>query len=97
MRIDTNDMVSVTDASRNISKLVSAAAEEGRQTVVFRNNQPAAAIVDIRTMERLQRLDELEEDLRLIAIAWVRTLTDSGERHDLDAVAAEFGVDLAEE
>lgn len=97
MKIDTNDMISVTDASRvGISKLVTEASE-GRHIVVFRKSQPAAAIVDIKTMERLQRLDELEDDLRLIAVAWVRTLTDSGERYDLDDVAAEFGVDLDDE
>jgi hypothetical protein len=97
MKIDTNDMISVTDAAKGgISKLINDASE-GRQLVVFRNNQPAAAIVDIKTMERLQRLDELEEDLRILAIAWVRMLTDSGERYELDDVAAEFGVDLDEE
>ena len=97
MKIDTNDMISVTDAAKGgISKLINEASE-GRQLVVFRNNQPAAAIVDIKTMERLQRLDELEEDLRILAIAWVRTLTDSGERYELEDVAAEFGVDLDEE
>jgi PHD/YefM family antitoxin component YafN of YafNO toxin-antitoxin module len=97
MKIDTNDMISVTEAGREgISKLVTTASE-GRRLVVFRNNQPAAAIVDIETMERLQRLEELEEDLKLIAVAWVRALTDSGDRYNLDDVAAEFGVDLDEE
>jgi PHD/YefM family antitoxin component YafN of YafNO toxin-antitoxin module len=97
MKIDTNDMISVTDAGKGgISKLITAASE-GRQFVVIRNNQPAAAIVDIKTMERLQKLEELEDDLRLLAIAWVRTLTDSGEHYDLEDVAEEFGVDLNEE
>jgi hypothetical protein len=45
-------------------------------------------------MERLQYLEELEQDLKLIAVTWARALTDSGERFDLDDVAAEFGVDL---
>ena len=94
MRIDTNDVISVTEAStQGLSKLVNQASE-GRRFVVFRNNQPAAAIVDIKTMERLQYLESLEEDMKLVAIAWARTLTDSGERYSLDEVAAEFGVDL---
>jgi len=94
MRIDTNDVISVTEAStQGLSKLVNEVSK-GRLLVVFRNNQPAAAIVDIKTMERLQYLEELEEDLKLIAIAWARSLTDSGERYDLDDVAAELGVDL---
>jgi len=92
MRIDTNDMISVTEASaQGLSKLISEASK-GRQLVVFKNNKPAAAIVDIKTMERLQYLEELEEDLKLIAVAWARSLTDSGERYSLEDVAAELGV-----
>lgn len=94
MKIDTNDVISVTEASaQGVSKLVSEASK-GRQLVVFKNNQPAAAIVDIKTMERLQYLEGLEEDLKLIAVTWARTLTDSGERYDLEDVAAEFSVEL---
>ena len=47
-----------------------------------------------RSMDRLDRIDELEEDLLLWGIALVRTITDSGARHSLEDVAAEFGVDL---
>ena len=95
--IDTNDMISVTDAVKGgISKLINEASE-GRQLVVFRNNRPAAAIIDIKTMERLQRLDELEEQARIVAVAWVRLLVESGQRFELDDVAAEFGVDLNKE
>jgi prevent-host-death family protein len=97
MKIDTSELISVTEAGREgISKLVNAASE-GKRFVILRQSRPAAAIVDIETMERLQRIDELEDDLRLVAIALVRTLTDSGERYDLDDVAAEFGVDLNED
>lgn len=94
MKIDTNDMISVADATRHgISKLVDEASQ-GRQLVVLRDNRPAAAIVDIKAMERLHRLDELEENLRIHAVALVRTLTDSGERYELGDVAAAFGIDL---
>jgi PHD/YefM family antitoxin component YafN of YafNO toxin-antitoxin module len=94
MRIDTNDVISVTGAStQGLSKLINEASK-GRRLIVFRNNQPAAAIVDIKTMERLQYLEELEEDLKLIAVTWARSLTGSGERYSLEDVAAELGVDL---
>ncbi|HVK21918.1 MAG TPA: type II toxin-antitoxin system prevent-host-death family antitoxin [Actinokineospora sp.] len=97
MKMDTNDVISVTEANtQGISKLIKEASE-GRRLVVFKNNQPAAAIVDIKTMERLQYLEELEEDLKVLAIAWARTLADSGERYSLEDVAAEFGVDLDDE
>jgi hypothetical protein len=39
MRIDTNDMISVTEASaQGLSKLISEASK-GRQLVVFKNNK----------------------------------------------------------
>ncbi|HEY3610504.1 MAG TPA: hypothetical protein VGL06_23585 [Pseudonocardiaceae bacterium] len=41
-----------------------------------------------------QQFGELAEDLRILAIASARMLADSGERYELDDVAAECGVDL---
>lgn len=52
-----------------------------------------AAVVNIDSMDRLQRLDELEDDLRLLSIALVRAAADSGRRYDLDDVLAEAGID----
>ena len=96
MNVDTDDTISVTDASRyGVSKLVTD-AENGRIRVVLRNNEAVAAIVNIPIMERLQRLDEMESDLRLLSIALVRSAADSGRRHDLDDVAWELGIDPAE-
>jgi hypothetical protein len=48
-------------------------------------------------VERLQRVEELEEDMRLLALAWARMLTDSGERLTTEPVAAEFGIDPSED
>ncbi|WP_028924346.1 type II toxin-antitoxin system Phd/YefM family antitoxin [Pseudonocardia acaciae] len=96
MNVDTGDLISVTDASnRGVSKLASD-AEHGRPQVLVRNNKPVAAIVDIPTMDRLRRLDELEDDLRLLSIALVRTAADSGRRYALDDVLAEAGIDRDE-
>jgi hypothetical protein len=96
VKLDTSDMISVTEASGKLSRLVSEAAD-GRTFCVMKNNQFAAAIVGRDQLERLQALSDVEEDLRLWTIALVRTITDDGERHDLDEVAREFGVDLGEE
>jgi antitoxin (DNA-binding transcriptional repressor) of toxin-antitoxin stability system len=96
VRLDTNDMISVTEASGKFSRLVTEAAG-GRTFHVMKNNEFAAAIVGREELERLQRVHEVEEDLRLWTIALVRTITDDGERYDLDEVAREFGVDLDEE
>lgn len=94
MNIDTRDLISVSEAnSRGLSSIISE-AEAGRPKVILRSNKPVAAIVDIATMERLQALDEREEDLRLLGIALARTAADSGKRYSLRDVAAKFGVDL---
>ena len=93
MRTDTRDIVSVSDAAKNFSRYASEVAE-GRSIVIVRNNEPTAALVPLDRMDRLDKLDELEEDLLLWGIALARTITDSGERHSLEDVAAEFGVDL---
>ena len=93
MNVDTRDLISVSEAnSRGVSRLISD-AENGRPQVVLRNSRAVAAIVDIQCMDRLQRLEDLEDDLRLLSIALVRSAADSGRRYDLDDVLAEAGID----
>lgn len=96
MKIDTNDLISVTDASnKGVSKLVNEASE-GREFVLMRNNKPAAAIIGIDKLEQLQRLEEWEDDIRLLTLAVVRSATDSGRRVSLEDAATRFGIDLDE-
>ena len=93
MRVDTSDIVSVSEANtRGVSKLISD-AESGRPQVVLRNGKAVAAIVDIARMDRLQHLDDLEDDLRLLSIALIRSAADSGRRYALADVLAEAGID----
>jgi antitoxin (DNA-binding transcriptional repressor) of toxin-antitoxin stability system len=94
MNINTDDLISVSEANhRGLSSIVNDAAE-GHPKVILRSNKPVAAIVDIATMNKLQELDEREDDLRLLGIAIARAATDNGERHTLRDVAARFGIDL---
>ena len=93
MNINMDDLISVTEANRQgVSKLVSEASS-GRELILIRNNKPAAAIVGIEKLERLQRL---EEDIKLLTVALVRSATDTGERVALADAAARFGIDLDE-
>lgn len=93
MNVDTRDLISITDANnKGVSKLV-ADAESGRPQVLLRNSRAVAAVVNIDSMDRLQRIDELEDDLRLLSIALVRAAADNGRRYDLDDVLAEVGID----
>lgn len=93
MKIDTRDVVSVSDAGRNLDRYVSEATA-GRSVVIIRNNEPTAALVPLAAMDRLDRIDELEDDLLLWGVTLARTLTDSGDRYSLESIADEFGVDL---
>lgn len=97
MLVDTDQLISVSDASRNASKLFKCAAEESKTYVVMNGSTPTAVISGLGNLDRLNRIDELEEDIRMLSLAIVRMFTDDGARHDLDDVAAEFGVDLTEE
>lgn len=93
MNVDTRDLISITEAStKGVSKLVTD-AENGRPQVLMRNSRAVAAVVNIDSMDRLQRLDELEDDMRLLSIALVRGAADSGRRYDLDDILAEVGID----
>ena len=93
MKIDTDDMVSVTEVnSRGFSWLIGEAAA-GRNMLVLKNNAPAAVVVSPEVAGRLQALEGMEEDLRLLALTLIRMATDSGERIDVRDLAKELGVD----
>ena len=87
------DLVSVTEAaSRGVPGLVRD-AEQGHDVVVARHGRPVAAVISIN---RLNRLRDLEADLRSAALVLTRAMTDDGTRHQLDDVIETFGFDRAE-
>ncbi|WP_280233879.1 type II toxin-antitoxin system Phd/YefM family antitoxin [Nocardia cyriacigeorgica] len=94
--IPTSNFVGVTDVSRDTSRYISAASE-GESFLVMKNNRPMAAIVSPEIIDRLRELDEREQDMRLLMMALSRIVTDSGNRHDLDDVAAELGIALTDD
>ncbi|WP_417235359.1 type II toxin-antitoxin system prevent-host-death family antitoxin [Arthrobacter sp.] len=93
MKTDTRNIASVTTFSQNVSTFVRG-AEDGEPQVIMRNNRPAAVLMGMEDAERLSRIDELEDDLKLLTAAMVRIVTDKGNRHSLSDVAGEFGIDL---
>jgi len=87
-RVDTADLLSISDASKlGISALVRK-AESGHDQVVLRNNRPVAAVV---SMKRLEELQELQENLIDVSLAAARMMTTGPERYSLDDVLAQFG------
>ena len=88
MMIDHRDVVGVTELANCSSRLVAAAAD-GRDVIISKNNRPTAALVGIG---RLQDLEDREENLSLLALALTRIATDNGNRTDLDDFIAELGL-----
>jgi len=92
MKVDTENIVPISEVSkRGFSRLV-AEAESGRDLLFMRAGKPAAAMVSVERMDRLQRLEAAEEDLGLLALALVRSVTDNGNRTSLDDVLAGLGL-----
>lgn len=91
--VDTQHMISLTDAGkRGLSALVRD-AESGADQIVMRNNRAVAAVISI---DRLEHLQQLEDDLADIALAAARMLSAPDERSSLDDVLDEFGVSRAD-
>ncbi len=87
--VDTEDLISLSEASKQgLSKLVTEAAA-GRRCVIVRNNHPAVAIVSIDWLTEAQNA---LEDWRDLTLALDRVSVDSGQRTSLDDVFALFNV-----
>lgn len=94
--IPTSNFIGVTEVARETSRYVTAVSE-GESFLVMKNNRPVAAIVSPEVIDRLADLDEREQEMRLMCLALSRIITDNRNRHDLDDVAAELGIDLSED
>lgn len=57
MLIDTDDLVSVTELARNLSRYVGHASQDGRRVVIMNNNVPTAAIIGMGDLQRLTALE----------------------------------------
>ena len=86
--IDHRDVVGVTELANSSSRLVASAAQ-GRDVIISKNNKPTAALVGI---QRLQELEDREENLGLLVVALTRIATDNGNRTDLDGFIEELGL-----
>lgn len=86
--IESENLISISDASKlGISALIRE-AEEGREWVVLRNKKAVAAVV---SMERFERLQQLRDDLVDITLVASRMATTGPARYSLDDVLAHFG------
>jgi len=86
--IDTNSLLSISEASQKGVSALIRAAEEGRDQVLLRNNKPVAAVVSMR---RLDEEQQLREDLADVTMLAARMLTTDGKVASLDEVLDRFG------
>lgn len=61
MTIDTNTIVSVTEANQNFSR-VTRIAEKNGQAVIFKNNRPKYMVIDIENSPVIDMTDDEKID-----------------------------------
>lgn len=62
MQINTNTIVSVTEANQNFSR-VTRIAEKNGQAVIFKNNRPKYMVIDLENSPMLELTDDEKIDI----------------------------------
>ena len=62
MQIDTNTIVSVTEANQNFSRVTRIAEKHG-QAVIFKNNRPKYMVIDLDDSPVLELTDDEKIDI----------------------------------
>ena len=62
MQINTNTIVSVTEANQNFSR-VTRIAEKNGQAVIFKNNRPKYMLIDLESSPMLELTDDEKIDI----------------------------------
>ena len=62
MQINTNSIVSVTEANQNFSR-VTRIAEKNGQAVIFKNNRPKYMVIDLDSSSFLELTDDEKIDI----------------------------------
>ena len=53
MLVNTKDLISLTEANRNFSKVVRKVDEKG-SVVIMKNNHPSYVLIDLKKLEEIQ-------------------------------------------
>ena len=61
MTIDTNNIVSATEANQNFSKVAKLAEKKGH-IVVFKNNRPKLLVIDLETEPQIEMTEDEKFD-----------------------------------
>jgi prevent-host-death family protein len=92
MRVRMNNLVSVSDVSKNTSAMIAKAAA-GETQVVLNHNKPVAAIIDIELYE--QMLD-LMADIEVTQKAISRLHETNEGSISLDELIEKYNIDISE-
>jgi len=69
MNIDTNDIVTATEANQNFSRVAKLAEKKGR-VVIFKNNRPKLLVIDLDTEPQIEMTED--EKLQFVAARILR-------------------------
>ena len=64
MKINTNDIVTATDANQNFSRVAKMAEKKGR-VIIFKNNRPKLLVIDLDKEPQI----EMSEDEKIEFVA----------------------------
>lgn len=93
MRIRMNNLVSVSDVSKNTSAMIAKAAA-GETQVVLNHNKPVAAIIDIELYEKML---DLMADIEVTQKA-ISRLNESDEGSiSLEELILKYNIDISKE
>jgi len=69
MNIDTNDIVTATEANQNFSRVAKLAEKKGR-VVIFKNNRPKLLVIDLDKEPQIEMTED--EKLQFVAARILR-------------------------
>lgn len=89
MAIERDCIVSSSEIVKNFPKFRKK-AKEGKDLVIFKNNKPDLALMDINEYENLKELSNLLEYYEIDSIIKERKVKDDGVRYSLSEVKSMF-------
>lgn len=93
MRIRMNNLVSVSDVSKNTSAMIAKAAA-GETQVVLNHNKPVAAIIDIELYEKML---DLMADIEVTQKAISRLKESDEGSISLEELIVKYNIDISKE
>lgn len=90
MAIARDCIVSSTDMIKNFPS-IRRSVKDGKNIIVFKNNKPDLAVLDIEEYETLLKMVETLEQYDIAKIIDERKKDDDGVRYSLQEVEAMFG------